>query len=526
MHLLFRKIQAAFMWARTVVPMEKRNVFVVYLIVLLATCLDNINSTSSLTMAADIQNAFNTDSSTVSWVLSGYALTLGSFIMIAGKIADIIGPHNLYLIGLTIVWICALICACIPQTSIIVLIVFRAIQGIGASALVPSTLALAANYFSGEYSKYLIYAVMGFIISVTGTLGLGLVLGGAFAETSIGYRSFFYFVFAMGLVCNTLLLFLIIPIKKTKAHSMLKMKNINFISASLAISGVLLMILGLTEGSNDWRVPKAYVPLVVGFFTCAASLAFETLYITRFQKTRSTSDPQSDWRLQMDLLFPPELLKIPNFLLFLVVSGIYYATLVMMFALGVQYYTFIENEIPIVVAIKVFPLTCGLVFGACIYKPGYYKKIGLRNMFILSAAITLGTCIWYSRTNFKVHNSYWKFGFVSLFLYGYGMNIFFNIYLSVVIENTPLHLQGVVNGIYQTCSQVLLSIGNALIPSILGNIEISRNDQMREILDKKFQNVFYVVMGFHVFVLILMVLFVRKTNHEDIETIEVAALEI
>ncbi|GAV30148.1 hypothetical protein PMKS-003655 [Pichia membranifaciens] len=105
-------------------------------------------------------------------------------------------------------------------------------------------------------------------------------------------------------------------------------------------------------------------------------------------------DKASDWRLQMELLFPPEIIKIPNFLAFLLVCGLYYATFTMMLAVGIEYYSFIEEASPIISAIKVFPLTVGLVFGATIYRASYYEKIGLKNMFILSSALTLGSCIW------------------------------------------------------------------------------------------------------------------------------------
>lgn len=512
---LLHRIQQLLNWPQQLVAVEKRNVFVVYFLVLLATSLDNLNSTAALTMTANIEKEFHTDSSTASWVLSGYALTLGSFIMISGKIADIIGPHNLFLIGLTSVWICALICACIPHSSIITLIVFRAIQGIGASSLVPSTIALAANYFTGRYAKYLPAAIIGFIISLTGTLGFGIILGGAFSETLIGYRSFFFFVFAFGFFCDLVLLFLIIPIKKTTEHANLKMKNIDFIGSALVIVGILLIILGLTEGGENWRSPKAYMPLIVGFFTFVCALVFEILYIQRFKTKHRHLDKASDWRLQMELLFPPDIIRIPNFLPFLIVCGLYYATFTMMLAVGIEYYSFIEEASPIISAIKVFPLTVGLVFGAIIYRASYYEKVGLRNMFILSAALTLGSCVWFSRTNYEVLNSYWKFGIGSLFLYGYGMNIFFNIYIGAVVANTPLHLQGVVNGIYQTCSQVLLSIGNALVPSILGNLQRATNERMKHELHAKFQSVFYVIMGFHATVFFIMVLFVRNLKKKE-----------
>lgn len=126
----------------------------------------------------------------------------------------------------------------------------------------------------------------------------------------------------------------------------------------------------------------------------------------------------------MDLLFPPEIIKIPNFLPFLIICGIYYATFTMMLAIGIEYYSFVEEESPIISAIKVFPLTVGLVFGAIIYRASYYEKIGLRNMFILSSMLTLGSCIWYSRTNYSVHNSLEIWFCIFIFVWVWNEHVF------------------------------------------------------------------------------------------------------
>jgi MFS family permease len=513
---VFENVKNIIVWIRNAVPFEKRNIYFVYTVILIATSLDNLNSISMLTMSENIQSEFNTTSSTASWVLSGYALTLGSFILITGKIADVIGPHNIFLIGLTIVWICALICALIPHTSIITLIVFRALQGIGASSLVPSMIAITANYFSGKRSKYLSYAIMGMLLALVSSLGVGTLLGGIFSLTSIGYKSFFYFVFSVGFLCDLILFFLIIPIEKTDDHQKLKMKNIDYVAAFLVISGTLLIILGLTNGGDNWKSSKAIAPLIVGVFTCIIALLFEGIYLKRYKIKHLTQDTDldsnSDWRLSVDLLFPPEILKIPNFLPFLLSSGLYYSTLIMIVSFGVQYYILIEHNSPLIASLKVFPVSVGLTFGAIIYKESYYKKIGFKNMFILSAVLTLCGTIWYSRTNYTINNSYWKYGLVSLFMYGYGNNIFFNIYFKVIIDNTPLHLQGVVNGIFQTSSQVLLAVSNALVPSILGNVTVAYTSSEKEKLHYKLLNVLYVVMGFEISILFMMVFFVKYSE--------------
>ncbi|GMM48847.1 hypothetical protein DAPK24_054450 [Pichia kluyveri] len=529
---MLNKITKPFHWARTVVPLEKRNIFVVYAVILLGTVLDNLSSASALTLSANIQKQFNTDSSTTSWVLSGYALTLGSFIMVSGKISDVIGPHNLYLIGITIFWISALICACIPHTSIVALIVFRAIQGIGASTLIPSTIALTANYFTGPLQKHLNTAVIYMIVALTATLGLGVVLGGAFSETNVGYKGFFYFVFAYSFVVDVLLVFFIIPINKTDGHNKLKMKNIDFVAAFLVIAGCLLMILGLTEGGEKWRSPKAIAPLIIGFFTAASALVYEVLYIRRYQVLHQNEDKSSSWKLQVDLLFPPEILKIPNFYPFLIICGLYYATFVMIIAIGVYTYSLIYHDSNIITAVKVFPMSIGLVFGAIVYRDSYYKKVGYKRMFIISGVLSLVSIIWFSRTKFGTTNAYWKYDMGAFFLYGYGINIFFNIYMPLVIQCTPLHLQGNVNGIFQTCSQVLLSIGNALIPSIAGNLRIAYTFEEKLIIQNKIRTIFYVMMGFHAFIVILMVVAIKdpKTisssdNNKDAINVENDNLE-
>lgn len=503
------KIKEAIIWCRTVIPLEKRNVFVVYFLILCGTCIDNANTATLFTLQGDIQRSFNTDSSTASWVVSSYALTLGSFVMLSGKVADVIGPHNLYLIGLCVIWVCALICACLPTSSVITLIVFRALQGIGGSAMVPSTLALAANYFTGDKAKYLSAAVVCFIVALTGIYGVALILGGAFSLTSLGYKSYFWFVFAYALVINIVLVFLIIPINKTQEHKDMKLKNIDFIGGFLAVIGCLLIILGLIDGGENWKLPKAYVPLIVGVFTVISSVAFENLYIKRYQKKHQNRDKSTDWRLAMTLLYPSELIHIPNFLSILVVISMYYCTFTVVIAVGILYYTNVEGGSPLIVALKVFPQSVGLILGAILYRRSFYYKVGVKKMFILSAIFTLAATIWFSRTDYHKTNSYWKYGIIALFLYGFGVNIFFNIYIDVVVSNTPLHLQGVVNGLYQTCSQVLLSIGNALVPSIVGNVEVATTDEMKQHIQNRFKTVTYVLMGFHVVILIILILFVK-----------------
>lgn len=62
--------------------------------------------------------------------------------------------------------------------------------------------------------------------------------------------------------------------------------------------------------------------------------------------------------------------------MFLIVSGRYYATFIMLFAIRVQYYIYIKHSSSLVASLKFFPLSIGLVFGAAVYTESYYKDLG------------------------------------------------------------------------------------------------------------------------------------------------------
>ncbi|GME77884.1 unnamed protein product [Ambrosiozyma monospora] len=176
---------------RTVIPIEKRNKWVVFSVCLMASSLDNLSVSGGITSTVSVQEAFNTTSTNATWVISAYALTLGAFILISGKLSDILGADNILMFGTCVMSSFSLICAAIEK-SVIALIIFRAFQGIGASALVPSGIAFTAGYFAYDFNV-MQKANRLLSIALTGALGLGTLIGGAFALTSIGYNYSFAF---------------------------------------------------------------------------------------------------------------------------------------------------------------------------------------------------------------------------------------------------------------------------------------------------------------------------------------------
>src|SRR2546423_648670 len=81
------------------------------------------------------------------WIVDAYLLTLGSLILIAGSLSDLLGRKKILTLGLWGFGIASILCAVAPSSPM--LIIFRALQGIAGALLVPSSLAMIMSTFSG-----------------------------------------------------------------------------------------------------------------------------------------------------------------------------------------------------------------------------------------------------------------------------------------------------------------------------------------------------------------------------------------
>ena len=84
----------------------------------------------------------------LAWVVDAYTVAFASFMLSAGALADRIGPRRVFLTGFTLFIAASLICGLAPGRML--LIIARALQGVGAAALVPSSLALLNHLAQGD----------------------------------------------------------------------------------------------------------------------------------------------------------------------------------------------------------------------------------------------------------------------------------------------------------------------------------------------------------------------------------------
>ena len=114
------------------------------------------------------------------WVVNAYMLTFGGFLLLGGRLGDLYGHRRLFLLGITLFTIASL--ACGLSNSQVLLIVARAVQGLGGAVVSAVALSLIMNLFTEPAERAKAMGIYGFVCAGGGSIGvlLGGVLTSAF----------------------------------------------------------------------------------------------------------------------------------------------------------------------------------------------------------------------------------------------------------------------------------------------------------------------------------------------------------
>jgi DHA2 family methylenomycin A resistance protein-like MFS transporter len=100
---------------------------------------------------ASIDKSFGGGVAALQWIVNAYTIAFAAFILTAGALGDRIGAKRVFMAGFAIFTLASLACALAPTLA--VRIAARAVQGLGAAVLVPSSLALLNHAYPGEQER-------------------------------------------------------------------------------------------------------------------------------------------------------------------------------------------------------------------------------------------------------------------------------------------------------------------------------------------------------------------------------------
>src|ERR687884_1242467 len=114
---------------------------------------------------------------TVEWVIIAYSITFGGFLLLGGRMADLLGRRRIFVVGLILFTLASLTCGLASSAG--VLIASRAVQGLGAAIISPAALSIVTTTFTegAERNKALgIWGALGGSGAAAGVLFGGILV--------------------------------------------------------------------------------------------------------------------------------------------------------------------------------------------------------------------------------------------------------------------------------------------------------------------------------------------------------------
>jgi MFS family permease len=193
-----------------------------------------------------ILREFDTTLPSLQWVITGYALTFATFLIIGGRLGDVYGHRRIFIIGAALFGAGSLLAA--VSSSVPQLVLGEAvIEGLGASLMLPATLAILSGTFQGR-ERATAFAMWGAVAGAGAAFGP--VLGG-FLTTNYSWRwAFIINVIVAPIAIVGALLFM------RPARPSDRPLAIDVPGAALIAVGMFLLVFGLSEGGRyGWITP-------------------------------------------------------------------------------------------------------------------------------------------------------------------------------------------------------------------------------------------------------------------------------
>ncbi|GAA4677648.1 MFS transporter [Nocardioides nanhaiensis] len=394
--------------------------------------LDNLVLTTALPV---VQADLGASVGQLSWFLNAYTLTFATFMLPAAAAGDRLGRRRVMLVGL-VVFTLASIAAALSTTSE-ALIAARAVQGLGAAAIMPLSLVLLAAAVPAAQRAVAIGVWGG--VSGLG-VALGPVVGGAVVE-GISWQAIFWLNVPVALVALPLLL-----VAVGESHG--PRQRIDLLGAALLGGAVALGIWGIVHGNDDgWGSAQVLVPLVVAALLLPAYLVW----------ARGRSDAALPLRL-----FSSRGFSVANAVGLFFTLGMFGAVFLLS-----QYLQIVQGYSPLEAGLRTLPWTAAPMVVAPI-AGALVGRVGVRALLLVGLVAQTVSLVWFAVLT-ETGADYGSF-VLPLALAGIGMGLTFAPSSTAVLMDLPEGDFAVASSANSTIREFGVALGVAVLTAVfLGN---------------------------------------------------------
>ncbi|KAL9610650.1 MAG: hypothetical protein Q9167_004659 [Letrouitia subvulpina] len=241
------------------------------ILVILVVCLAQLftqagvgQALASLNVVGDDLNITNQASR--SWEIAAYSLTVGTFILIAGRFGDVFGHKVMFVVGFAWFGLWSLLAGVSVYADGIFFDFCRGMQGIGPAIVLPNGIAILGVIYPASPRKDMAFAIFG------STAPGGAVLGATFASIFSQFLWWPWTYWALAIACFivSLLAWLVIPSSSRKIDYSGLFQRLDALGSVVGVGGLILVNVAWNQGSSiGWTTVYTYILLIVGLIVLA-----------------------------------------------------------------------------------------------------------------------------------------------------------------------------------------------------------------------------------------------------------------
>ena len=423
---------------RTSSPTGTTAILAVILISYFMILLDNsVIFTGLPSIRADL----DLDPATLSWVQDAYTLVFGGLLLLGARASDLLGRRRLFVAGLAVFGAASLLIGLAPTGWWMV--AARALQGIGAAVVAPTSLALTTAHFEGPARAK---AVAWY--SATAGIGasLGLVVGGALADW-VSWRAAF-------LVNVPIAVAMIIAAPRVLAETERRTGRFDVGGALNATLGMGALVFGIIEsGERGWTSPVTVGALVAGVVLLALLVLHESRTAHPIMPLRLFRSQERSGAYAARLLF-----------LGAMIGFFYFTTQYLQDALGFS---------PLQAGLGFLPMTL-VNFAVALAVPRLMRRIPGAVLLAVGLALTLVGMAWLSRVD--AGDTYLAAVALPMLLIGAGQGLAFAPLTNSGLAGVAPEDAGAASGLVNTAHQLGMALGLGILVAVSANAGAGSSD--------------------------------------------------
>ena len=408
-------------------------------IALVVVCLGQLMSVLDSTIVnvalPHIQRDLHFTQSSLTWVLNGYLITFGSFLLLGGRLGDLVGRRRMFLAGVTLFTLASLACGLARSQG--TLVVARFVQGLGAAVAVSVIVAIIASEFPSPRERGQAMSI--YMLVVSGGASLGLIAGGVIT-TLLSWHWIFFINLPIGLVTIALGRRWIAENRGAGIG-----RDIDVLGSAL-ITGSLIVLAYAIVGASSHGWGSAHT-LGFGALAIALLVGFVAL-------ERHLANP----------IMPLRVFRVPGLGATSLIRGLLITGMFSTFFIGVLYLQHVRGYGVLHTGVAFLAQTVALALLSVGPTAWLVHRFGPRPVLLVGLVLAGLGLVAFGRVG--AHTAYFPTIFGAFVLIGAGAGLAFMPLLTIAMARVPAPDAGLASGIVNTSLQISGAIGVAVMGTL------------------------------------------------------------